>query len=276
MSVTPAKARLAPMLSILGEKQRLLLQGLTGPDALVVFDFDGTLAPLVADRDNAVMRPATAALFQQVCATYRCAIITGRAIADVQARLAGATVISIIGNHGMEPALGLDASVSDVRELLPQLVAKFSAEPMFEIEDKTYSLTIHYRRHAFRQKARALVLRAVEQLAPQMRVVEGKCVVNLLPLTAPHKGDALAALRRTYAATVTLFVGDDVTDEDVFELPADPDLITVRVGQRKNTAARYFLRNQREIDSLLRRMLVLRTLEPTHENLPSGAQSVDT
>lgn len=265
----------APMVSILAKEQRLLLQQLTDPAGLVVFDFDGTLAPLVQDRNAAVMRPGTANLFRQVCAMYRCAIITGRAIADVRARLADASVVSIIGNHGMEPSLGLESCANDVVALYPQVVALFAAEPAFEVENKTYSLTVHYRRHAFKQKARLTVLRSLAQFETNMRLVEGKCVVNLVPLAAPNKGDALETLRKTFRASATLYVGDDVTDEDVFELPDATGVITVRVGQRKKSAARFFLRTQRDIDSLLRRMIALRSSEHIHEDSTGSAHKVE-
>jgi len=261
----------APMVSVLAIEQRSVLQQLTDPAGLAVFDFDGTLAPLVQDRNAAVMRSATAILFRQVCSMYRCAIITGRAIADVQPRLADAAVVAIIGNHGMEPSLGLESCANDVAALYPQLLALFAAEPAFEIENKTYSLTVHYRRHAFRQKARLTVLRSLAQFETNMRLVEGKCVVNLVPLAAPNKGDALETLRKAFRASATLYVGDDVTDEDVFELPEATGVITVRVGQRKKSAARFFLRTQRDIDSLLRRMITLRSSEQIHENSTSSA-----
>jgi trehalose 6-phosphate phosphatase len=70
---------------------------------LLAFDFDGTLAPIVADRDAARMRASTRKLFERVCRLYPCAVISGRSRDDVSSRLEGLPVKYIIGNHGLEP-----------------------------------------------------------------------------------------------------------------------------------------------------------------------------
>ena len=51
-----------------------------------------------------------------------------------------------------------------------------------------------------------------------MRVIPGKLVINVVPDAAPSKGDALVALRDRTEADIAMYVGDDVTDEDVFRL----------------------------------------------------------
>jgi trehalose 6-phosphate phosphatase len=84
-------------------------------------------------------------------------------------------------------------------------------------------------------------------------------VVNLVPERAPHKGDALLALRAKEGADTALYVGDDITDEDVFELDQPGRLLSIRVGQSKRSAAAYFLRNQREIDVFLDRLVKFRS-----------------
>ncbi len=91
-----------------------------------------------------------------------------------------------------------------------------------------------------------------------MRVVPGKQVVNLVPLDAPNKGDALLALRDSTGADMAIYVGDDVTDEDVFRLDQPGRLFTVRIGTSKRSAARYFLKQQEEIDALLEALVQLR------------------
>ena len=55
-----------------------VLQQLAWSRALLAFDFDGTLAPIVADRDRAAMRARTRRLFERVCARYPVAVISGR------------------------------------------------------------------------------------------------------------------------------------------------------------------------------------------------------
>ena len=55
-----------------------------------------------------------------------------------------------------------------------------------------------------------------------------------------------------------MYVGDDVTDEDVFRLDQPGRLFTVRVGRSRTSAARYYLRQQQEIDALLEHLVALR------------------
>jgi trehalose 6-phosphate phosphatase len=85
-----------------------------------------------------------------------------------------------------------------------------------------------------------------------VRLVGGKLVVNLLPAGAPHKGLALEAARERFGCDTALYVGDDETDEDVFALDQPGRLLAIRVGRRRGSAAGYYLRNQREIDRVLR------------------------
>lgn len=90
-----------------------------------------------------------------------------------------------------------------------------------------------------------------------MRLVAGKQLVNAVPLGAPHKGDVMSALCRRERVEAALYVGDDITDEDVFALDRK-DLATVRVGRSRRSRARAFLRDQASVDSLLELLAELR------------------
>lgn len=235
------------------------LRPLEGPRVLLAFDFDGTLAPIVARREAAAMRPRTAALFHQVCARYRTAVITGRARADVLPRLGGAALAAVVGNHGLETGAALPPAQ---RRLLEVTRARLAALPPvlggLDVEDKGGSFSVHLRRTRQPRVAAAAVLAA---LPAGMKVVPGKAVLNVVLAKAPHKGDALAALARRHRARAVLYVGDDVTDEDAFALDA-PGLISVRVGRDARSAATYFLRAQPEVDRLLRWLVTHRPPRP--------------
>jgi trehalose 6-phosphate phosphatase len=82
---------------------------------LLAFDFDGTLAPIVHDRDGATMRTETADSFESLCKLYPCAVISGRSKDDVSSRLGAAAVKYVIGNHGLEPGGTTTASTSRTR-----------------------------------------------------------------------------------------------------------------------------------------------------------------
>lgn len=227
---------------------------------LLAFDFDGTLAPIIAHRGEAGMRRRTAQLLTKVSALYPCAVVSGRSRLDVAARLDGAKIRYIVGNHGLEPgaALGSFARVNArASQLLQRALASFSG---IEVEDKTYSLAVHYRRSRKKRDARSTIERAVSELPLRMRIIPGKQVVNVVPARAPNKGDALLELRKKAKVDTALYVGDDVTDEDVFRLDEPGRLLTVRIGASRSSGAAYFLRDQREIDVLLAKLGDLRKM----------------
>lgn len=246
------------MTPLLLKKNADCLAGLARARALLAFDFDGTLAPIVADREVARMRPRTARLLTRLCGMYPCAVISGRSVRDVTPRLAGAPVQYLVGNHGAEPGGGTREVERDVADARALLEAALRSHPELEIEDKRFSLAVHYRRARHKRAAREAITCAARALPVAMRLVPGIQVVNVVPRHAPNKGEALLRLRSEAGAQRALYVGDDVTDEDVFQLDQPETLLTVRVGACKTSAARYFLRDQQEIDVLLEKMVDLR------------------
>lgn len=225
---------------------------------LLAFDFDGTLAPIVADRERAAMRAKTRALLAAVSELYPCAVISGRGQRDVAAKLRGIGVRHVVGNHGIEPGPNMAGFERDIDVVRPVLARFLADQQGVEIEDKRYSLTVHYRRARRKREARAAIARAVAALPRPMRVISGKLVANVVPVGARNKGDILLELRDNEPADVALYVGDDVTDEDVFTIDQPGRLLSMRVGKTTRSAARFYLRDQREIDRLLACLVKLR------------------
>ena len=246
------------MKNLLARAQADVLAQLAWADVLVALDFDGTLAPIVPDRDRASMRGATRDLLAAVCARYPCAVISGRGLDDVAGRLGGAPVRYVVGNHGVEPSRGMEEFAVAVAAMRGRLAEALRGVQGVEVEDKRYSLAIHYRRARASAEARATIEAAVATLGLPVRVIAGKRVVNVVPEGAPHKGVALAALQESSRADVALYVGDDVTDEDVFESERPGRLIGVRVGRSAASAASYYVDDQSRVDALLARLVDLR------------------
>jgi trehalose 6-phosphate phosphatase len=249
------------MIDLLARDQRGFLTQLAWSEILLAFDYDGTLAPIVPNRDEAEMRPHTARLFKLLCSTYPCAVLSGRSRSDVSARLGGAAVKYVVGNHGLEPDGDLPAFESQMLEARPRLEAALAPMQGVDLEDKRYSLALHYRRAPNKHGARAAIERAVQSLPTPLRVVHGKLVVNVLPPRAPDKGTALLALMEREGAACALYIGDDVTDEDVFRIGDPQRLVTVRVVASEDSAASHFIKSQLDIDALLARFLELRRPE---------------
>lgn len=245
------------MKRILALPQREVLAQLSWSKVLLGFDFDGTLAPIVDDPARAELRDSTRGLLTELARLYPCVVISGRAVADVRQRLKGIDLCAVVGNHGLEPWRATDELRRTVESWTRRLVPALAGLAGVEIEDKTYSLAVHYRRSRAKKSARAAIQRELASLA-DVRVINGKQVVNVLPLGAPHKGVALERERHRQACDTAFFVGDDETDEDVFALDTPGRLLTVRVGPTSASLASYCLAGQREIDALLARLIALR------------------
>jgi trehalose 6-phosphate phosphatase len=224
---------------------------------LLGFDFDGTLAPIVPEPDAARLRPRTRQLLVETGRLYPCVVISGRALADVKERVRGTGCADVIGNHGLEPWRRSEDFATTVRTWVPLLSQRLAAFKGLVIEDKRFSVAIHYRKSRHKRVARQAILDAAAALGP-MRLIGGHQVVNLLPEGAPHKGIALAAARDRLGCDTAIYVGDDETDEDVFSRDEPGRLLAVRVGHQGSSRAAFFIESQAAIDELLRRLIALR------------------
>jgi trehalose 6-phosphate phosphatase len=242
------------MRDLLALRNRSVLGRLLRGRPLLAFDYDGTLAPIVSDPELAAMRDRTRRLLSELAHLRPCVVISGRSRADVARRLRGVAVRGVVGNHGLDPWHGAARVLREVRAWLSPLRRGLAGFRGVEIEDKLLSVTVHFRRSR-RKEAVQASLRRVASGLNGARLVPGKQVLNLVPRGAPHKGVALEQARRRLRCDTALFVGDDQTDEDAFSLSRH--LLAVRVGRHADSLAPYFIRSQREVDALLRRLLEL-------------------
>lgn len=245
------------MTDILSGRGRPTLDRLARESLLVAFDYDGTLAPIVTRPEQARLRSTTHRLLQQVARRYPCAVISGRARADVAQRLHDVPLAHISGNHGLEPWAEKPQYAALVKTWVALLERVLGDCPGVLVEDKVYSVSIHYRVAQHKRLAR----RAIDNIEPHLRGarrINGKAVVNFLPRRAPGKGAALERTRRLMRCESALYVGDDDTDEEAFGAPATGRLVGVRVGPFKETRAKFVIRSQRDIDRLLKELVSLR------------------
>ena len=228
---------------------------------LLAFDFDGTLAAIVARPDDARISQAVSARLKALSARLPLAIVTGRTVDDVRGRL-GFEPRFIIGSHGAEDPANPDAAAALAQVLEPvrrQLQARQAelAAAGIQIEDKGASLALHYRLARDREHAQALITKLLTPADDAWRVFGGKMVVNVVPAHAPDKADAVHALVAQSQARCAVFAGDDINDEPVFA-SAPPHWLTIRIGRgERHSRARYFLDSPNEVAMLLERMLAL-------------------
>lgn len=227
---------------------------------LLAFDIDGTLAPIV-DRPWDARVPTQVQRGLGVLAERApVAIITGRAIADARPMLAFVPRY-LVGNHGAEGVPGFDAASVRCAGIASAWLNELSAAgepwrdvPGLVLEDKTYSLTFHFRHAPDPATAQRLLSARARRLLPAPTLLDGKYVLNLLPSGAPHKGEALAALLAQSRCDRALYVGDDASDEAVFRMRS-PDVLSVRVERNRESDADLYLRGQKDIARFVRTLL---------------------
>nr|WP_079031787.1 trehalose-phosphatase [Streptomyces specialis] len=201
--------------------------------ALIALDFDGTLAPIVADPEQAAPHPdAVPALARLAGRVAAVAIVTGRPAA-VAVRLggfaghpglAGLVVLGAYGAERWDAATGElrtpppHPGVAAAREALPALVAESGAF----VEDKGNALAVHTRRATDPAGAFAALRAPMAELAARHRLTlePGRLVLELRP-PGMDKGAALTALARATGAGSVLYAGDDLGDLPAFEAVAE-------------------------------------------------------
>lgn len=234
---------------------------------LLAFDFDGTLAPIVASPDDASVATPVALRLARLAERLPLAIVTGRALRDVRQRLSFEPHY-IVGNHGAEEAEDAAEAQAYVRALdalrlrLRQHEALLAAAGV-TVEDKGPSIALHYRLARDRAVAQQAIDDALTPLPPGGMRFDGKMVVNIAAAQAPDKAGAVRRLLHRSGAGSAFFAGDDINDEPVFRA-ATADWLTVRVGHLPApSAAHYMIDGPHEMAPLLQRMLELLDRLPT-------------
>ncbi|OGB25129.1 MAG: trehalose-phosphatase [Burkholderiales bacterium RIFCSPLOWO2_02_FULL_57_36] len=244
---------MAPLFSDAGRRR---LDDIVRPGMLCVFDFDGTLAPIVTQPDEVRLPPNVLQRLIELSGRTQIAILTGRSVVDIAPRLEF-KVDYLVGNHGLEGVPGWQAR-SDAyaamcrnwKDTLTMALTDPQYGPGIFLEDKHYSLSVHYRQARDQVEAEARLKTLLAGLQPPARIVAGKCVFSLMPQDGADKGSALEELMRISGASGAIYVGDDVTDEDVFRLNRD-DLLSVRVEHASDSNAEFFVHGHQEIEQLL-------------------------
>lgn len=228
-----------------------LLRSFSTADTLFGFDFDGTLAPIVKDPNSVKIESKTAELFKKLVSLAPVAILTGRSVADISLRL---KPTFIIGNHGLEQESFEEVSswkkqTQQNKKFIEEKFGRDLTHYEVQLEDKGLSLSLHLRNSSISQEAETFFRKQLQQLT-NARIIEGKKVFNILPLNALDKGLAFAQLLNATQKKLSIFVGDDITDEDVFSLD-NPYLLKIRVGKSNRSNADFYINDQSEIEYLL-------------------------
>jgi trehalose 6-phosphate phosphatase len=194
--------------------------------ALLGTDFDGTLAPIVADPRKAQAHPGAVPVMTALAgAIGTLAIITGRPADQVARRgLDAVPGIIILGHYGWQrwqegklTALGSSPAVEAARKALPGVLNDAAAPDGTWIEDKGHALVVHIRRVAHARAAMHTLRGPMGDLAEKLglAIEPGRFVLELRP-PGTDKGVALANLVGERTARSVVFCGDDLGDLAAF------------------------------------------------------------
>lgn len=237
------------------------------PDTLFAFDLDGTLAPIVDDFSAARIAEPVRATLVRLVKLAKVAVITGRSRKDALAIL-GMEPHLVVGNHGAEWPAGPESRIQPFVHCCTawreQLHKELHGIQGVEIEFKGESLSLHYRKAIDQVNALSRIDAAIDKLTPGPKIIGGKYVVNLLPMDAFTKGEALMAAMASFGLERAIYFGDDVTDEEVFELKG-VDLFGIHIGKDNQTAAPYYLTKPSALLGLLNSMVGMLELQLKEE-----------
>ena len=224
------RARLAALLAV------------EGP-ILIVSDFDGTLARGSGDPTAAAIEPLARRSLRRLArlatdrpGRLRTAILTGRTALDAATRVRVGG-IEYLGDHGLQsgwlprgarPASlvttyepGFEGHVPAARALASGVGGRLGHPEWLYVESKGPSVAFHFRGAADRDAARDAVQAAVRETEREvgdhgLAHYRGRLVVDLRPVRAGGKGEAMARLIDRVRPAVVVALGDDVSDADAF------------------------------------------------------------
>ena len=241
-----------------------------GGGLLLLTDYDGTLTPFAPDPGGAWLEPPVRDELCTLAASplSRVAFISGRDLDDLRARVAVPNAV-YAGCHGLDidgPGISFRHPDAEARRgLLEALTHTLSLKAFtvdgLRIEPKRLGVALHTRHVAppDQRKVAWLHGQLANGFANDLEVLEGECVLDVLPRVAWSKAECI---RRLYHAlgpllprpVLTLYLGDDRADESAFQALAG-QILTVRVGRadRLSTAV-YHLDSVTRAHRLLARL----------------------
>ena len=245
---------------------------------LLLSDYDGTLTPIVSRPEEAVLSSGVREELRALTEKSTCSvgIISGRSLLEIKA-LVETDGIYYAGNHGLEiegPGLKFinpvaRASRAELEKLAQQLSARLDKIEGIIVEDKGLSLSVHYR--LVKESDERIAAEIFQQVilpglhAGKIRVSSGKKVWEVRPPIEWHKGKAVETIVKEMRSLIggermlTIYLGDDTTDEDAFRIIHRPQGWSIFVGQENPLSnADYFLNSTSEVGIFLSRLLELK------------------
>lgn len=218
-------------------------------ETAILLDVDGTLLDLMPTPREVWVPPGLAETLNRLLAltSGALALVSGRSLNDIDLIFAP-DQFPAIGGHGAEMRLSTDGgSVTEAppldKELKRRLAAIARLSPGILLEDKGYSLALHYRLAPQAEKAidHAIALIRADMRDAPIEVLPGKCVLEI-KYSAFTKASGVRQLMRhaPFKGRRPIFIGDDVTDESVFAIMPQLNGVAFSVGRRARGVAGHF------------------------------------
>jgi trehalose 6-phosphate phosphatase len=229
-------------------------------DRLALFlDFDGTLTPFRKRPEQVRMSRRTRFALERLVRDPRMEIcvLSGRRRADVQKRVAvrGIRCFGLHGWEGTAPAVSEAHVTKLLRHARRQFRQRLADLREIWIEEKGPIFAVHVRGATAGAARRTgkIVREVMGSFAPDLRLLPGNQVWEVTPAEMQGKGATVRALlARMHPAPLSVYVGDDTTDESAFAMLRRG--ITVCVGARRPTGAKYALRGTQEVCLFLEKL----------------------
>ena len=219
-------------------------------ECAILLDIDGTLLDLAPTPREVWVPPGLAETLSRLRdrTSGALALVSGRSLNDIDLIFAPEQ-FPAVGGHGAEMRISTDSEAVAVhappmdKELKRRLAAIAKLSPGILLEDKGYSLALHYRLAPHAEKAiyeAVSLIRADLPNAP-IEVLPGKCVCEIKQ-SGFDKATGVRELmtHAPFLGRRPIFIGDDVTDEAVFAMMPDVGGMAFSVGRRAQGVTDYF------------------------------------
>lgn len=254
------------LLDIWEEKKHLFINPI-----FLMTDFDGTLVPIESSPEVVELSKEMKNLLQQLVSYCPIGVISGRALDDLKEKI-DVDGIYYSGNHGFELQGPNVSFIKEEARQAEEIIEKICDEVRKEtrdiegvlIENKRYTASFHYRlvdedvvpklKKILREKTEPYRERKV------IKTNYGKKVFEISPAVDWDKGKALSLLNRVAGVeegSLTVYLGDDITDEDAFYKIKKTGIGILVSDERRETAAKFLLKDSKEVKIFFRRLLGL-------------------
>ena len=242
---------------------RFLQNVAAAKDRVLILDYDGTIAPFSAHRHRAVPDAGLPELLHQInlhCGT-RLIIASARAAHEVMSLLGMIPPPEIWGTHGAERVYA-DGRYEEIEVTEAALEVLLNSETSLEraglchlLEVKLAAVAVHWRglKPAEVLQVRTKAYRILEPLAKKSGLALSEFEEGVeIRLHAANKGTALRGLLSELHPDVPIaYLGDDITDEDAFQVLSDRGLTVLVHAKPRFTAAQMSFKPPEELIAFL-------------------------